>query len=73
MKAPSNISEMVDALLAKIPEDELRVLCQHHVDGWIDFATPAILEELDRRRMWRAYYAARLRVARLPWWRRIFQ
>lgn len=61
MTHPANISEMVDALLEKIPEDELRVLCAHHADGWIDFATPSILAELDRRQR-----------ARLPWWKRIF-
>lgn len=57
-----DISAMVDALLEKIPEDELRLLCGSYHDGWIDFATPAILAELDRRKS-----------VRKPWWRRIFK
>ncbi len=73
MSKLTGASEMVDALLEKIPEDELRLLCASHHDGFIDFATPSILAELDRRRMMKSMREARARIDNLPWWRRIFQ
>jgi hypothetical protein len=57
------MKDLVDKLLEKMTEAEIRTLCEPHKSGsWINFACPAILAELDRRKR-----------ERLPWWRRIFK
>lgn len=54
------IEKMVDDLLLKFTEREIRYLLKHLDDSWLNLAAPGILAELDRRRK------------KLPWWRRIF-
>lgn len=57
----TEISKMVDALLEKMTEDEIRAIAdQHASDGY--FGAKQIIAELDRRKR-----------SRLPFWRRIFQ